>query len=138
MQGTGRYLTRQAQGAFRNLQNFGPTALNPLAGGNASTRLGKIGQTFNPLNPMNALGIGLEMIPGSVLPTKDKAALQGMLFMPGPAPVKALAGLMAYDFNNPFGDGTLAGAPKLTAAQIKVANEARAKQGLPPLGPKEK
>ena len=135
LQGTSRYLTRQATGAFRNLQNFGPTALNPLAGGNASTRLGKLGQMLNPLNPSNALGLGLEMIPGSILPTKDKAALQGLLFTPGPAPVKALAGLIAYDFNNPFGDGTLAGAPKLTAAQIKVANEARAKQGLPPLGP---
>ena len=46
-------LTR-TQGAFRKLQNFGPTALNPLAGGNASTWLGKVGQTINPLNPMNA------------------------------------------------------------------------------------
>lgn len=63
LQGNARYLQRQAQtgintsqGVFRNLQSFGPTALNPFATSTPTTILGKFGKFVNPLNPLNAGG----------------------------------------------------------------------------------
>ena len=63
LQGNARYLQRQAQtgintsqGVFRNLQSFGPTALNPFATSTPTTILGKFGKLVNPLNPLNAGG----------------------------------------------------------------------------------
>ena len=63
LQGNARYLQRQAQtgintsqGVFRNLQGFGPTALNPFATSTPTTILGKFGKFVNPLNPLNAGG----------------------------------------------------------------------------------
>ena len=110
----------------------------------ATSWLGRLNPLRNPgrfLNPTSFRG-GLlygtaaeALLPRLGLDQKNTAAVSTALTMPGPMPVKLLAGFIAHDVNNPFGDGTLASAPKLTAAQIKVANEARAKQGLPPLGP---
>ena len=63
LQNNARYLQRQAQtgintsqGVFRNLQGFGPTALNPFATSTPTTILGKFGKFVNPLNPLNAGG----------------------------------------------------------------------------------
>ena len=63
LQGNARYLQRQAQTGintsqevFRNLQSFGPTALNPFATSTPTTILGKFGKFVNPLNPLNARG----------------------------------------------------------------------------------
>ena len=106
-------------------------------------------QKFNPLrNPGRLLnptsfrggllyGTAAEtLLPRLGLDQKNTAAVSTALTMPGPAPVKLLAGLIAHDVNNPLASGTLDDAPILTAAQIKKANEIRAEQGLPPLGPK--
>jgi hypothetical protein len=108
LQAKGRYLQRQVQqgvqGGLQKLEGALPTALNPFATGTPTTLLGKIGKNFNPLNPINALGIAggmaVDMLPIS---NKDKAALQYGLFSPGPVPIKLLSGIIAHDLNSPLG-----------------------------------
>ena len=97
------------------------------------------GRLLNPTSFRGGLLYGTAaetLLPRLGLDQKNTAAVSTALTMPGPAPVKLLAGLIAHDVNNPFASGTLDDAPVLTAAQIKKANEIRAEQGLPPLGPK--
>ena len=91
LQGNARYLQRQAQtgintsqGVFRNLQSFGPTALNPFATSTPTTILGKFGKFVNPLNPLNAGGYlagGLH----STLPSNNpiKGNLEIATYVPG-------------------------------------------------------
>lgn len=110
----------------------------------ATSFLGRLNPLRNPgrlLNPTSFRG-GLlygtaaeTILPRLGLDQKNTTAVSTALTMPGPMPVKLLAGFVAHDVNNPLGDGTMASAPKLTAEQIKKANKARAEQGLPPLGP---
>jgi hypothetical protein len=68
LKGQARYAQRQIQGGigqgigqvgniYRNLQGLGPTALNPLETRTPTTLLGKVGKTFNPLNPVNIGGL---------------------------------------------------------------------------------
>jgi len=68
LKGQARYAQRQIQGGigqgigqvgniYRNLQGLGPTALNPLETRTPTTLLGKVGKTFNPLNPANIGGL---------------------------------------------------------------------------------
>ena len=97
------------------------------------------GRFLNPTSFRGGLLYGTAaetLLPRLGLDQKNTAAISTALTMPGPAPVKLLAGLIAHDVNNPLASGTLDDAPILTAAQIKKANEIRAEQGLPPLGPK--
>lgn len=101
LQATGQYLTRQGTGALQAVQNFGPTALNPLASRVPTTRLGQVGSLLNPLNPRNVAGIAIGFIPG--LDEKNQAFLQGALLTPGGPTSKVLTGLFMHDIDNPLG-----------------------------------
>lgn len=101
LQATGQYLTRQGINLFQAAQNLGPTALNPLATRVPTTRLGQVGSLFNPLNPRNAAGIAIGMIPG--LSEKDKGLLQGAFVTPGGPIPKVLSAMVMHDINNPLG-----------------------------------
>jgi len=98
----------------------------------------KPGRLLNPTGFRGGLLYGTaadQLLPRIGLDKKNTAAISTALTMPGPPSLKLLAGLMAHDFNNPLATGTLADAPQLTPAQIKVANKARKEQGFSPLGP---
>ena len=90
LQATGRYYQRQlgnvipdinlsagvdtAKGIFRNLQNLGPTALNPLRTREPTTLLGKAGKLVNPLNPLNVID-AINPMPGVSLGARAAAGL---------------------------------------------------------------
>lgn len=101
-----------------NPQNFLGRMMN--AGG------GKFGLGFDLLNPAPGIGIGGSIAKGLGL----TGAAGGATTIGG-----GLLAAGAFDaaFPQSVADGTLSAAPKLSAEQIKRANEARKQQGLPPL-----
>lgn len=136
LRGNAQYLTRQAQttlmglpnqakGAFTKLQGIGPTALNPLATRTPTTKLGKLGSAFNPLNPVNAaytaggiaLNTGIDLLPlNETEKQKLKGFAEGVIYTPGPPSAKVLGGLFMHDFYNPVG-------PKDELAEIEKSRK---------------
>lgn len=109
LKGKAKYLQRQAQagintsqGVFRNLQSFGPTALNPLATRNPTTFLGQVGKSLNPLNPVN-LGVGIAT--NVLLPESMRGTANIGLLTPGPIPFKVLSAGLYDTFLNPENAG---------------------------------
>jgi len=108
LQAKGRYLQRQVQqgvqGGLQKLEGALPTALNPFATRTPGTLLGKIGQSLNPLNPVNlrnsAAGAAVNFLP---IGEKNQAALQGALTLGGLTPLGVIAAIAANDIYNPLG-----------------------------------
>lgn len=123
-------------GAVRKLLEQTPAKATSLLG--KLNPLNNAGRILNPNSFRGGILYGTAaetLLPRLGLDQKNTTAVSTALTMPGGPAVKALAGLIAYDVNNPVADGTLQAAPKLTAEQIKKANKVRAEQGFPPLGP---
>ena len=105
--GQARYLQRQAQTSleksvgsvgniYRNLQDIGPTAINPLATRTPTTLLGKVGKFVNPLNPENLIGYVAEPLINSAVPESMRGTVRAGLYTPGGLPTKLL-GASLYD-----------------------------------------
>jgi hypothetical protein len=121
-------------GAIRKLLEQTPAQATSLLG--KLNPLNNAGRILNPTSFRGGILYGTAaetLLPRLGLDQKNTSAISTALTMPGGPAVKALAGLIAYDVNNPVADGTLQAAPKLNAEQIKKANKIRAEQGLPPL-----
>ena len=136
LQGKAQYLQRQAQagintsqGIFRNLQNFGPTALNPLATRTPTTLLGKTGQFFNPLSRANFAGYLAEPAINAFVPESMQNTARVAAYTPGGLPVKLLSAGLYDTFLNQrnagvgLGNGTLeANLPEVYARQQAFQN----------------
>lgn len=101
----GRYLRRQGQNIFNAVQNFGPTALNPLATRTPTTRLGKVGSLLNPLNPVNIGGYAADALIGTVLPENLRGTARAALYTPGGPAAKIIGGSLYDLFLNPSNAG---------------------------------
>lgn len=102
-------LINTARGVFTNLQNIGPTALNPLNTRTPTTFLGKTGQFFNPFNPANIIE-GVNPAPGMTMGARLAAGM-GLTGLGGSAVTigGGLASIGAVDllFPQSTADGTL-------------------------------
>ncbi len=97
------------RGIIRNLQNAGPTALNPLATRQPTTNLGRVGKFFNPLNPTNIIE-SINPAPGMTMGARLASGL-GLTGLGGSAVTVGggLASIGAVDllFPRSIADGTL-------------------------------
>ena len=147
LQGKAQYLQRQAQagintsqGVLRNLQNLGPTALNPLATRTPTTLLGKTGQFFNPLSRANAGGMAAGLVVDSFLPESMRDTANVGLFTPGPLPVKLLSAGLYDTFLNPrnagvgLATGTLRDNDPMRYGGLRVLESIKEQNAQRPIG----
>lgn len=78
----------QVGSIYKNLQGLGPTAFNPLRTRTPTTLLGKVGKTFNPLNPANIGGMAVGGLVSGLFSENDPNKGNAELFagMPGLLP----------------------------------------------------
>lgn len=107
----------------------GPRVINPQGFGLPKITAGGLLNTG--MTGLGAYGVVDKLRKGNT----RGAAADALLMAPGKllAGAAGLFGVTEGLFPRSAADGTMAAAPKLTAAQIKKANEARKKQGLSPL-----
>lgn len=112
---------------LQNIYNKIPTAINPFATRNPTTRLGQLGKTFNPLNPTNLIA------PGASAGTRLATRL-GLTGLGGAAAGIGgnLAAVGAWDllFPNPTASGTLDDANRM------AKQDPRMRPLGPPMGAK--